>query len=55
MIIEMSSEQAVHRLARMKRREIKWSRGQRLAIALACAAVSWGAVFGAGYLIAQIF
>jgi hypothetical protein len=54
-IIEMSSEHAVRHPARMRHREIKWSRGLRVTVALAGAVVSWGALFGAGYLIAQIF
>ncbi len=55
MIIEMSSEHAVRHPARMRHREIKWSRGLRVTVALCCAVASWGALFGAGYLIAQIF
>ena len=54
-IIEVSSEHAVHHPARVVHREIKWSRGQRVALALALAAVSWGVVIGAAYLILQIF
>ncbi|HLZ67482.1 MAG TPA: hypothetical protein VKQ29_14715 [Aliidongia sp.] len=51
----MSSEHALGHPARMASREIKWSRGQRVMVALASATFSWVAVIGAGYLIVQIF
>lgn len=55
MIIQMSSERVVDRPMRAMPRDIKWSRGLRVTVALASATASWVAVVGAGYLILQIF
>ena len=55
MILQMSSEHAVEHMAMTRPRKVKWSRGRRLAVALASATVSWGLFAGAGYLLVQIF
>jgi hypothetical protein len=54
-IVQMSSERAVHSIKRPMSRDARWSRSLRITVACASAAASWLVVVGAGYLIAWIF
>ena len=55
MILEMSSNQAVHRASMARSDIVKWSRSLRVAVALASATASWVVLIGAGYLVVQLF